>query len=226
MRIGSIVRDKAETTFSVLVKGKLMKLLRFLFGLFLMANLPVIVESRAVVIPSESNVSAWERYLLRVPNDRGVAAISVELTFPSGLKVMSFQDVPGWKLTVHKDTAGVPIAAEWNGNLGVGRFVDFPFVAVNPDTSAVLTWPTTQEYLGGELVHWTGADTSAAPVSSTRVNAPAPIVQDTAKVTQIVEEEDEEGFLEEYSDFAAWAALPIALVALMLTFTGRRKKAE
>lgn len=203
-----------------------MKHSRFLLGIILWSNLPMIAESNAIVFPAQSNVSAGERYVLRVPNERAVATIGVELTFPAGLKVMSFQDVPGWKLTIHKDNAGVPIAAEWNGNLGVDRYVDFPFVAVNPDTAAVLTWPTTQEYLGGELVHWTGADTSQTPVSSTRINAPTPIVEDTVKVSQMVEEDEEEGFFEEYSDIAAWAALPVAIVTLILTFTGRRKKVE
>jgi len=203
-----------------------MKLSRILSSLLLLANLPIIAISRPIVLPIESNVSSWEKYVLRVPNERGVATVSVELTFPAGLKVISFQDVPGWKLTVHKDSAGIPIAAEWNGNLGVDRFVDFPFVAENPDTAAILTWPTTQEYSGGELVHWTGADTSATPVSSTMIKAPVSIVEDTVKVAQVNVEDEEESFIEEYSDFAAWAALPLAIAALILAVSNRRKKAE
>lgn len=203
-----------------------MTITRILSVCLIVLILPAVAFSHAIVFPSESKTGSWERYVLRVPNERGVATISVELTFPAAIKVMSFQDVPGWKLTVHKDTAGVPIAAEWNGNLGVERFVDFPFVAINPDTAAILTWPTTQEYLGGELVHWTGADTTETPVSSTRVKAPVPIVEDTVKVAQNVEEDDEEGLIEEYSDYAAWAALPVALAALILALTGRRKSSE
>lgn len=202
-----------------------MKLLRILSGFLLLANLPIIAISRPIVFPSESIVSSWEKYVLRVPNERGVATVSVELTFPAGLKVISFQDVPGWKLTVHKDSAGVPIAAEWNGILGIDKFVELPFVAVNPDTAALLTWPTTLEYAGGELVHWTGADTSATPVSTTMVKAPVSIVEDTVKVAQVNAEDEEEGFIEEYSDFAAWAALPLAIAALILAISNRRKKA-
>jgi len=199
-----------------------LKYTKVLIVLILLTNLPKIANSKAMVYPHQSMVSGWEKYVLRVPNERNVATIGVELTFPAGLKVMSFQDVPGWKLTIHKDSAGLPIAAEWIGTLAVDRFVEFPFVAVNPDTAVVLNWPTTQEYAGGELVHWTGAPESETPVSSTAISAPQPIVIDTAKPVE--NETEDEDSCNLYTCYIAWAALALAVAALVLALIMRKQK--
>jgi len=84
------------------------------------------------------------------------------------MRVVSFGDVPGWKLEVIADSAQRIIGAVWTGSLPKERFVEFPFVAVNPKDSTSLSWPTYQTYEGGERVEWTSPDTAAkTPVSST-----------------------------------------------------------
>lgn len=200
-----------------------MQAIKLVLAFLVLNTLPTSIYSHAIVFPNESTVSSWEKYVLRVPNERGVPTIGVELTFPAGLKVMSFADVAGWKLTVHKDSAGLPIAAEWRGNLGIDRFVEFPFVAVNPDTALVLNWPTTQEYAGGELVHWTGAANSETPVSATSISAPVPEVVDTTTPTE-VDTEDEDEACKMYTCYAAWAALAVAVAALVLASIKRKQK--
>ncbi|MGH8015141.1 MAG: DUF1775 domain-containing protein [Candidatus Zixiibacteriota bacterium] len=195
------------------------------FSLVMLLIWPSLSFSHAEVYPKTSPVGSWEKYVLRVPNERGVPTLSVELTFPEKLKVMSFQEVSGWKLTVHRDSAGLPIAAEWSGTLAADRFVEFPFVAVNPDSPCVITWPTTQEYSGGELVHWTGADTSETPVSSTMIAARQETVTDTPRtVSEDVEDENES------CDFChkiiSWVAIGLAVVALVVAVWSRRPKSD
>jgi uncharacterized protein YcnI len=136
---------------------------------------PSIVFAHAVVFPKTSTPGAYEKYILRVPNERDVPTLKVELHFPQGLRVVSFGDVPGWKLQVLTDSAQRVMGAVWTGVLPKERFVEFPFVAVNPKDSTSLFWPTYQTYEGGERVEWTGPDSSKTPVSST-------IVSDTAVV--------------------------------------------
>jgi uncharacterized protein YcnI len=131
------------------------------------------VFAHAVVFPKNSKPGAYEKYVLRVPNERDVPTLKVELHFPEGLRVVSFGDVPGWKLQVMTDSAKRITGAVWTGNLPKERFVEFPFVAVNPKDSASLTWPTYQTYEGGERVEWTGPDSSKTPASSTLVGDPA-----------------------------------------------------
>jgi hypothetical protein len=99
-----------------------------------------------------------------------VPTLKVELHFPVGLRVISFSDVPGWKLQVLTDSAQRIIGAIWTGVLPKERFVEFPFVAVNPKDSTSLAWPAYQTYEGGERVEWTSADSaSKTPVSATLI---------------------------------------------------------
>jgi hypothetical protein len=83
--------------------------------------------------------------------------------------VVSFADVPGWTLTVRRDGTGLVTGALWTGRLGVERFVELPFVAVNPDEDARLVWRAVQTYEGGEQVSWSGPEGSERPASVTEV---------------------------------------------------------
>jgi uncharacterized protein YcnI len=137
---------------------------------------PSIVFAHAVVFPKTSTPGAYEKYVLRVPNERDVPTLKVELQFPQGLRVVSFGDVPGWKLQVLTDSAKRVSGAVWTGILPKEHFVEFPFVAVNPKDSTSLAWPTYQTYQGGERVEWTSPDTaSKTPVSTTLISDPAVI---------------------------------------------------
>jgi uncharacterized protein YcnI len=136
---------------------------------------PSIVFAHAVVFPKTSKPGAYEKYVLRVPNERDVPTVKVELHFPEGLRVVSFGDVAGWKLQVLTDSAQRVTGATWTGVLPKERFVEFPFVAVNPKDSISLAWPTYQTYEGGERVEWTGPDSSKTPVSSTMIGDPAAV---------------------------------------------------
>jgi uncharacterized protein YcnI len=140
---------------------------------FAILVVPSTLFAHAVVLPSTSTPGASERYVLRVLNERDVSTLKVEIRFPEGLRVVSFGDVPGWKLQVLTDSIQRVTGAVWTGVLPKERFVEFPFVAVNPKDSTTLTWPTYQTYEGGERVEWTGPDSSYTPVSSTLVSDPA-----------------------------------------------------
>lgn len=145
-------------------------------------TVPAVALAHAVVYPKTSRPGAYEKYVLRVPNERGVPTVRVELRFPEGLRVVSFGDVPGWKLQVLTDTAQRITGAVWTGVLPKERFVEFPFVAVNPKDSTSLAWPTYQTYEGGESVEWTAPDTaSKTPVSVTIV---APDVSKPIRVSR------------------------------------------
>lgn len=136
-----------------------------------LAALPTPLHGHAVVHPAVSVPAAYEKYVLRVPNERDVPTVRVELEFPAPVHVVSFADVPGWDLTVERDGDGRITRAVWTGELPVDRFVEFPFVAVNPDEEARLAWPAWQTYAGGERVGWTGPEGSETPASTTTIEA-------------------------------------------------------
>jgi len=140
--------------------------------------IPSVALAHAVVFPRTSSPGAYEKYVLRVPNERDVPTTRVEIHFPPELRVVSFGDVADWKLQVLTDTAKRITGAVWTGSLPKERFIEFPFVAVNPKDSARLTWPTIQTYANGEVVEWTSPDTAAkTPVSATLIASvtPAPV---------------------------------------------------
>jgi uncharacterized protein YcnI len=49
-----------------------------------------ITGARAVVFPTTSTPGAYEKYSLRVTNERDVPTLRVEINFPKGLRVISF----------------------------------------------------------------------------------------------------------------------------------------
>lgn len=158
---------------------------------------PALAFGHAVVFPKTSTPGAFERYVLRVPNERTVATTRVEIRFPADARVTSFEDVAGWQLEVLTDSAKRIVGAVWTGSLPPQRFVEFPFMAANPKTSTQLVWPAFQTYSDGERVEWTGAQGSKTPASSTSI-APA----------------SGSAIGGGMAGWAPWAALGLALISL------------
>jgi uncharacterized protein YcnI len=133
--------------------------------------IPAIASAHAVVFPKRSTHGAYEKYVLRVPNEKDVPTTRVEIRFPAGLRVVSFSDVAGWQLEEIRDSANAVVGAVWTGSLPPERFVEFPFVAVNPKDDTTLVWPAYQTYSSGERVEWTGPADAEKPASSTTISA-------------------------------------------------------
>ncbi len=129
--------------------------------------------AHAVVFPKASTTGAYERYSVRVPNEKKVATTRVEIQFPADVRVSSFEDVPGWQLEVVRDSAQRIVGAVWTGTLAPERFAEFPFVAANPKTATEIRWPIFQTYADGEKVEWTGPVGSKRPASTTTIAAAA-----------------------------------------------------
>jgi uncharacterized protein YcnI len=139
--------------------------------LVLVLLVPALALAHAVVYPRSSTPGAYERYVLRVPNEKNVPTTKVELHFPAGVRVTGFEDVPGWTLEVVRDSAKAIVGAIWTGNLPPERFVEFPFIAVNPKVDGKIQWAAYQTYDGGERVEWTGPEGSKTPASVTTIAA-------------------------------------------------------
>jgi uncharacterized protein YcnI len=135
-----------------------------------------LASARTVVFPRTSLPGAYEKYSLQVINERDLPTLQVEIRFPAGLRVISFGDVPGWKLQILADSTQRITGAIWRGVLERQHFIEFPFMALNPKDSVSLTWPTYQTYEGGERVEWTSPDTSSkTPVATTLVSEAPPL---------------------------------------------------
>jgi len=158
--------------------------------------IPALAFAHAVVFPRSSAPGAYERYVLRVPNEKTTATTRVEIRFPKELRVTAFEDVPGWQLEVRADSAKRIVGAVWTGSLAPQRFVEFPFMAANPKDGSKLVWPAYQTYADGERVEWTGEEGSKRPASVTTLAR--------------------EGRLGAGTNVVGWAALALAVVSLGL----------
>jgi uncharacterized protein YcnI len=161
--------------------------------------------AHAVVFPPEAPTGAYQKYVLRVPNERDFPTTSVAITFPSGVRVISFDEIPGWTLQTTPGGEGVYVAAYWTGTLPVGRFVEFGFIGVNPGEPTTLKWDVVQTYADGTEVAWTGPLESSTPASVTNVVAP---------VAEVEEAPATGGTL---GTWLAGAALVVALLSLGLS---------
>lgn len=129
--------------------------------------------AHAVVYPGEAPTGAYQKYVLRVPNERGFATTEVRITFPEGVRVISFDEVPGWTLEATSVDGGARfVDAVWRGELPVGRFVEFGFIGVNPSEAMTLKWDVVQLYADGTTAEWTGPTDSSTPASLTSVRTP------------------------------------------------------
>jgi uncharacterized protein YcnI len=174
-----------------------------LLAMLLVLLVPSLLSGHAVVYPRAATTGAFERYVLRVPNEKDVATTRVEIRFPEDLRVTSFAEVNGWQLEILTDSAKRVIGAVWTGTLPPKRFVEFPFVAANPKTAGSLTWPAFQTYANGERIEWAGAPGTKAPASVTKITMPDSTVV-AAKSSGAPQ-------------WVPWAALVLSLAALGLS---------
>jgi len=131
------------------------------------ALVPSVANAHVTVWPKSAARGAFERYVVRVPNERNVPTTRVEIHFPAEVRISSFQEVAGWQLQVLTDSAGKITGAVWTGSLPAKRFVEFPFIGVNPKEGERVVFPATQTYEGGEVVQWSGPEGSKTPASVT-----------------------------------------------------------
>jgi uncharacterized protein YcnI len=131
------------------------------------ATVPSVASAHVTVWPRSAARGAFERYVVRVPNVRDVPTTRVEIHFPAEVRISSFLEVAGWQLQVLADSAGKITGAVWTGSLPAKRFIEFPFIGVNPKEGDRVVFAATQTYDGGEVVQWSGPEGSKTPASVT-----------------------------------------------------------
>jgi len=136
-----------------------------------------------------------ERYGIRVPTEKPVPTVRVEIEFPSGLRVVDLEASPGWQVTVQTESNGRLIGAVWEGgSIPAGQFAEFGLRAQNPERDAQLRWTVIQTYADGTEAQWIGPPNAEFPAATTRVRG-----------RQLID----------YLDPLAGAAVLLALLALL-----------
>jgi uncharacterized protein YcnI len=128
-----------------------------------LAALSAAATAHVTVWPRESAASAHQKYDVRVPNEKQIETVAVEVRFPAGLRVTSFEQKPGWMTEPIRDPSGRAIGVRWRGGLPPQQFTEFGLLAVNPPAPGDLSWSAVQTFADGSKVEWTGAAGSKTP---------------------------------------------------------------
>jgi uncharacterized protein YcnI len=119
--------------------------------------------ARVTVWPQQSAQGAREKYEIRVPNEKGADTTAIEVRFPAGVRVTSFEQKPGWMTEAVRDGSGGIVGVRWTGKLPPSQFAEFGLLAVNPAGGSALVWPAVQTYADGTQIDWSGAESSKTP---------------------------------------------------------------
>lgn len=146
------------------------------FGAAAMAlGLPGRVWAHVEVVPATSRPGVVERYGIRVPTEKPIPTVRVEVEFPAGLRVADIEASPGWQLSVQTESGGRPIGAVWEGgSIAAGQVAEFGLRAQNPERDADLRWSVIQTYADGSEVQWIGPPNAEFPAATTRVSGALP----------------------------------------------------
>ncbi|MBI2888203.1 MAG: YcnI family protein [Chloroflexi bacterium] len=177
-----------------------------------------VASAHVTVWPRESTVGAFERYTVRVPTERAVPTVKVEVEMPPGVTFSKLAPKPGWSYEIRKDAAGRVTAIAWSGGaLGPDEFDEFLFQARNPREAGRIAWRALQTYADGSVVEWTGPEGSERPASVTEVKAaPAPAATDHPEPAGTVTVQPSAATPPTTSPDVVGIALPVSLAALLL----------
>lgn len=124
----------------------------------------------ATIWPLEAAAGAYEKYTIRIPNEKESPTIRVEAEFPSELAAYYFSAVPGWTIERDEDENGRTVRAVWRGgSIGPHEFAEFSLLARNPDTRGTLVWRVIQFHADGTQSAWVDEPSSSNPAPTTLV---------------------------------------------------------
>jgi uncharacterized protein YcnI len=124
---------------------------------------PAIAAAHVTVWPKTSAAGAHERYAIRVPNEKNLDTVRVEVRFPVGVRVTSFEQKPEWLTEPVRDAKGSFIGVRWSGHLPPQQFAEFGLIAMNPTAQTSLVWTAVQTFSDGSSVEWSGGEGTKTP---------------------------------------------------------------
>ena len=122
-----------------------------------------IAFGHVTIQPKQSTVGKSEKYTMKVPTEKFVPTVRIEIQFPDALIVSSFEPKPGWMIEEKKDALGRLIGATLIGSIPPGESSEFYFAGRNPSEEGTLSWKVIQIYQDGSKSEWTGTAGSRTP---------------------------------------------------------------
>ena len=113
--------------------------------------------------PRQSTVDKLETYTLRIPTEKPIPTVRVEVEFPPVLKVASFESKTGWKIEETRNASGDIVSVVLTGSIPPSQSAQFNFTARNPNMEGKVPLKAVQIYEDGSRAEWTGPEGSRSP---------------------------------------------------------------
>ncbi|MFD0678889.1 MULTISPECIES: YcnI family copper-binding membrane protein [unclassified Paenibacillus] len=132
-----------------------------------------VASAHVTVLPKEAVQGSYEKFAVRVPSEKDIPTVKVEVKFPlDAVSVSRFEPKPGWKYELTKDASGKITGVIWTATgegLSSTEFGEFYMQGKVADAATAISWKAYQTYKDGSVVEWVGADGSDKPASVTKV---------------------------------------------------------
>jgi uncharacterized protein YcnI len=133
-----------------------------------------IASAHVTVQPPEAVQGAYEKFAVRVPSEKDVPTVKIEVKFPiDAVSISRFEPKPGWKYELTKDASNKITGVIWTATgegLSSTEFGEFYMQGKVADNATTISWKAYQTYKDGSVVEWVGAPGSDKPASVTKVN--------------------------------------------------------
>jgi uncharacterized protein YcnI len=177
-----------------------------------------IASAHVVVYPTDTIQGSYEKFTVRVPTEKDIPTVKVEIKVPAEVEVSRTMPVPGWKAEFTKDANGKIISIIWTAageGLSSTEFGEFDLQGKVDKAATSLVWKADQTYKDGSVVNWTGDEKSDHPASVTKVNA----VPANATVAPDGDMQTSTTGASQLPLYLSIAAVIIALLSLVIIFT-------
>jgi uncharacterized protein YcnI len=196
-----------------------------LIGSMLLAG---IASAHVVVYPKESTQGSYEKFTVRVPSEKDIPTVKVEVKFPmDAVAVSRFEPKAGWTYELAKDSAGKVTGVTWKATgdgLASTEFGEFNMQGKVADAATEIVWKAYQTYKDGSVVEWVGANGSDKPASVTTVKAKTAAGATTDSHGQVTAGSTAaSGTSSNTSLYLSIAAVVLGALSLIVSLTKKRK---
>jgi uncharacterized protein YcnI len=117
---------------------------------------PATAAAHVEVLPGAAQAGLAERFTVRVPSERAVDTVAVEVLFPEQIAVYAVQAAPGWRARVlYRPDRRMRGVVFRGGRIGEGEFEEFGLLGT-PQAAGTAVWRARQTYADGVVKRWTG----------------------------------------------------------------------
>ena len=141
----------------------------FARSILLVLTVVGLAYGHVTVQPRQSTVDKVETYTLRVPTEKPIPTVRVEVEFPPTLKVVSFDPKAGWKIDETRNTSGDIVAVVLTGSIPPMQSAQFVFSARNPAVEGRVSLKAVQIYEDGSRAEWVGPEGSRSPAPAVEI---------------------------------------------------------